>query len=166
MESVPKKTSDAGSQPSEPQFVEISDTERNRFSSLLSDSKKSLLERRLNEICSDFGTLSLADINKDLSQTLDEFTVIKEEAASMGLRLCEQLSSAIVDKIDPVTGELEQIDENLFYDALNRMLRGVDVLWEVRTFIDKSGSERVFWSNPISRDNFDNVLSGLNQPLK
>ena len=142
-------------------FQSITGDAQKKYVMIFEDQKKKRLEKKFNELIVDFLSASVEQNKNDLTHILDELTVIMETAVYANAHISKSLSETMVSYIELFIKDLEALSENAFHDSISHLLRGLDVLWEIRTFIDKSGSEKEFWDNPISRENFANAFNGL-----
>ena len=142
-------------------FQAISGEALTRYAEIFTDMKKSQLEKVFNAFGSDFVSASFDQNRKDLQSIFDEVSVILECALYAKAMISEKLATQMMKSVEYLQGEIEKVSEDDFHLWLNGMLRGLDVLWEIRTFVDKSGNEKEFWQNPVSKSNFNNAYSGL-----
>lgn len=142
-------------------FQAISGDAQRRYVEVFEDRKKDALEKRFNEFSSDFSSSPMEENKKDLVQISDDLSVVLETAVYAKAEISQSLASLMIQGLDRILKYIETILETDFNVWIAPLLRGLDVLWEVRTFIDKSGSEKEFWDNPVSRNNFEEAYSGL-----
>lgn len=125
------------------------------------NDKKHSLDQNISRISRELHIASEDDITRDLGAIAEEFQFCQRCAEDCGLLLSGQLletahgicSLAIAKGIQLNDEELSRFEFCL--------LRCIDVVWELRTFVANGGDERKYWQNPVSRQNFITVRSDL-----
>lgn len=129
------------------------------FPSVSGETKKQYLEFFSSQIKSSLEK-EFHNVSKDNLSMIEE-TVQQLTAAASFARM--EVSFTVCDKfIALIEKMIDKGIESFDIDEVKAIcLSTLDVLWELHRFIDISGTEAEFWSNEVSRKNFDAAISNL-----
>ena len=142
-------------------FSEVSSEKMSRFISLFDDARKARLEALVQQFKSDFVSASVEQNIVDLGHIEDEVKAIGLLAHDSGAVVTNKAADAVCDLMDTMREHLGHCEDDHINKAANALFRGLDILWEIRTFIANAGSEKVYWENSNSATNFKQVYSEL-----
>lgn len=125
------------------------------------NDKKHSFEQNISRISRELDIASAADIARDLGAIAEEFQFCQRCAEDCGLLLSGQLLETAHGICSLAIAKGNQLNDEELKRFEYCLLRCIDVIWELRTFVANGGDERQYWQNPVSRDNFIAVRSDL-----
>lgn len=150
---------------SEPEVTNLTAEQRQDFSQCLTKNNKLAMVDRLNEMQRDFLSASLNENMSDLSWLMDNLTIIMIQASQLKLTLTADMCRAMIAIIEWLLSNISSKSEPMIKAVFARLVRGLDILWEIRTFIEEGGDEVSYWQNKESKDNYINVKRRLDIEL-
>ncbi|SMF29358.1 hypothetical protein [Pseudobacteriovorax antillogorgiicola] len=137
-------------------FPQVSGETKRQYIDFFSAEVKESLEKGFHKFTE--GTAD-AETLANLEEIVQQLT-----AAASFARM--EVSFTICEKLACLVEKISHQGLGCFQDLASLQqtcLKTLDVMWELHRFIDVSGSEQEFWVNDISRSNFSNVISRLNE---
>lgn len=123
--------------------------------------RKEDILKNLHHLQKDHHSLTVIDIAKDLTFVLEAFHDIDIKADRVKAELTSHALKALGKAIEYYLDHPKELTDSTIDELLLALCRGVDILWELRTFIENSGSEKSYWTNEVSRANFEKVIHQL-----
>lgn len=156
-----KKEAQAGDQPPQEQdFSSIAALlpegldEVSGYLDVWQNDKKSHLEQCISRISAELHIASEDEIAGELGGIADELLFCQRCAEDCRL----MLSAQFLELAHSICLEAIKKGVHLNGEELNQfehgLLRCIDIIWEIRTFVANGGDERQYWQNPVSRENF------------
>jgi len=126
------------------------------------------LKKEIETLIPKLQHLTLAQLNQDSSPSRSLEDILQQLCAAAGFARMEiskhlsERASMVMESIN--TGRCRW-DNSTARMMSNDFLRTLDVLWELQRFIELSGSEKEFWHNAQSRQNYLNAFQVLEHYL-
>lgn len=118
------------------------------------NDKKSQLEKSISRLSQDLRLASQDDIAGDLGAIADELLFCQRCAEDCGLLLSAEFLAIVHTLCHQAIGQGVHLTDAELDRFEHSLLRGIDIIWEIRTFVSSGGDERQYWLNPVSRQNF------------
>lgn len=125
------------------------------------NDKKSFLDQSISRLSKDLLIASADDIAGDLGGIADDFLFGQRCAEDCELRLSAQFLGIAHDICLLAISKGVHLNEDELTQFEHALLRCIDIIWEIRTFVANGGDERQYWLNPVSRQNFLSVRAKL-----
>ncbi len=126
------------------------------------------LKKQIETLIPQLQHLNLAQLKQDSSPSRTLEDILQQLSAAAGFARME-ISKHLVERATMVMEALNtgrcQWDSTTARMMTNDFLRTLDVLWELQRFIELSGSEKEFWHNAQSRQNYLNAFQVLEHYL-
>lgn len=152
--------------PKEPRFWTISDKNRQSYIDLLSEEIRDELLLYVREL-SEAPFITDSDKQKELFLSIIEL-LKRLLAASNFIRA--EISALLLDKllysIVFYSKSGSEIDTERANELASFMKKTIKILWELKTFINISGSEKGFWENKVAKSNFKMLTTQLEELIE
>lgn len=118
------------------------------------NDKKTDLEQRISRLSQDLRIASEDDIAGDVGVIAEELQFCQRCAEDCGLLLSGEFIKIVHDICQLAIGHGVHLTDGELDHFEHSLLRCIDIIWEIRTFVANGGDERQYWHNPVSRQNF------------
>lgn len=125
------------------------------------NDKKSHLEKKISRLSRELRIASEEDIAGDVGAIAEELQFCQKCAEDCGLLLSAEFLKIVQDICHLAIGHGVHLTEPELDRFEHSLLRCIDIIWEIRTFVSSGGDERQYWQNPVSRQNFLSVREKL-----
>lgn len=125
------------------------------------NDKKSHLEKKISRLSQDLRIASEEEIAGDVGAIADELQFCQKCAEDCGLLLSAEFLKIVQDICQLAIGHGVHLTDAELDRFEHSLLRCIDIIWEIRTFVSSGGDERQYWQNPVSRQNFLSVREKL-----